>query len=194
MIYINDDIGSLQLEAALAEISGQRREQALKFRHEQGRRLCVAAYLLLKEGLRQEYGIDENPLLDYDPQGKPFLADHRDVFFNLSHCRKAAVCAIGCKPVGIDIEYVREYRPSLAQYTMNAQEMERISRSRRPDVEFIRLWTMKESLLKLSGEGIRHSMKDVLDKAAESVAFNTVVNLQRQYVYTFVSELPNRTH
>ena len=188
MIYINDDIGSLQLEAALAEISGQRREQALKFRHEQGRRLCVAAYLLLKEGLRQEYGIDENPLLDYDPQGKPFLADHQDIFFNLSHCRGAAICAIGNSPVGIDIECIREYRPGLAAYTMNELELEHIGRADRPDVEFIRLWTMKESLLKLTGEGIRSSLKDVLKDVGGQVVFTTVVNLHRQHVYTICTQ------
>ena len=53
MIYINDDIGQLDMETALQEISEQRREQALKFKFAQGQRLSVAAYLLLKEGLRE---------------------------------------------------------------------------------------------------------------------------------------------
>lgn len=188
MIYINDNIGALQLEAALDTISEQRREQALKFKYELGQRLCVAAYLLLKEGLRQEYGIDENPILGYDAQGKPFLVAHRDIFFNLSHCREAAVCAIGNSPVGVDIEYVREYRQGLAEYTMNAQEMEHIRQSDIPGVEFTRLWTMKESLLKLSGEGIRNSMRDVLHNASGKVNFSTVINLNRQYVYSICTE------
>ena len=41
----------------MREISEQRREQALKFKHEQGQRLCVLAYQLLKEGLEKEYDL-----------------------------------------------------------------------------------------------------------------------------------------
>ena len=59
MIYVSEDIWSFDLEAGLKEISEQRREQALKFRHEQGQRLCVLAYQLLKQGLKEEYGISE---------------------------------------------------------------------------------------------------------------------------------------
>ena len=46
----------------MGEISAQRREQALKFKFEQGQRLCVLAYQLLKQGLREMYGITESPV------------------------------------------------------------------------------------------------------------------------------------
>ena len=47
MIYINDHIGDFDFEASLPLLSEQRREQALKFKHELGRKTCAAAYLLL---------------------------------------------------------------------------------------------------------------------------------------------------
>ena len=59
MVYLNNHLGELDLDEALRLLSEQRRRQALKFRHEQGRRACAAAYLLLCEGLRKEYGIAE---------------------------------------------------------------------------------------------------------------------------------------
>ena len=43
---------------------------------------------------------------------------------------------------------------------------------------------MKESLLKLSGEGIRKNLKDVLTEASTQVTFTTVVNIQKQYIYS----------
>ncbi|MBR1484724.1 MAG: 4'-phosphopantetheinyl transferase superfamily protein [Prevotella sp.] len=184
MIYINDEPQLLPLNDALAELSEQRREQALRYKHEQGRRLCVAAYLLLKEGLLQEYGISELPLFGYHDNGKPYLADHPDIFFNLSHCRRGAICALSTSPVGVDMESIREYRQSLADYTMNADEAARIAASAQPDLAFTQLWTMKESLLKLTGQGISTDMKDVLTKAEGRVRFTTVVNRQKQYVYT----------
>lgn len=184
MIYINDNIAQLPLETALLELSDQRREQALKFKHEQGRRLCVAAYLLLKEGLAQEYGINESPVFAYNEHGKPHIEGCPDIHFNLSHCREGVLCGLSSRPIGVDIESIREYKDSLATYTMNEDELRLINSSPRPDVAFIRLWTMKESFLKLSGEGIMDHMKDVLAKAEGQVGFTTVVNLPKNYIYS----------
>ena len=67
MIYINDQIDQIDLEKTLSIIPSQRREQALRYKHELGRRLCVAAYMLLTEALRAEFGITEYPIFEYGP-------------------------------------------------------------------------------------------------------------------------------
>ena len=64
MVYLNDDIDHFDWQAALPLLSEQRREQCLKFRHELGRKTCAAAYLLLCEALRKEYGIHELPVFE----------------------------------------------------------------------------------------------------------------------------------
>ena len=189
MIYINDEPQLLPLNEAIEQLSEQRREQAMRYKHEQGRRLCVAAYLLLKEGLLQEYGISEPPLFGYHNHGKPYLADHPDIYFNLSHCRQGAICALSTEPVGVDMESIREYRQNLVDYTMNTTEAARIAASPQPDLAFIQLWTMKESLLKLTGQGISTDMKDVLSQAEGNVRFTTIVNRQKQYVYSICENL-----
>ena len=33
MVYLNEQVGALDLDLALTQVSAQRREQALKFRH-----------------------------------------------------------------------------------------------------------------------------------------------------------------
>ncbi len=167
MIYLNDHIDCFDLDAALAAVSDQRREQALRFRHERGRRLCVAAYLLLKEALGKEYGITGNPILGYAPGGKPFIVGHPHIHFNLSHCRHAAVCAVSDRPVGVDIEVVRPYNAALARYTMSDDELRQIEAADRRDAAFIRLWTMKEAVLKLSGKGLRSDLKSALSSSAD---------------------------
>ena len=186
MLYLNDDIGSLDLDKALGQLSAQRREQALKFKHELGQRLCAAAYLLLCEGLRTEYGISELPILNYEEDGKPTLVNHPDIHFNLSHCKSAVVCALSSHPIGVDVEQIRRYNESLVRYTMNEQEIKMIEASDRPDVTFIRLWTMKEAKLKRLGTGIRKDMKDVL---SPDDRFLTLVNTEKGYVIS-VSEAP----
>ena len=65
MIYLNDNLESFDFEASLPLLSAQRREQALQFRYELGRKTCAAAYLLLREGLQKEYGITEPPVFEY---------------------------------------------------------------------------------------------------------------------------------
>ena len=186
MVYIDEHIEEFDLQAALGEISEQRREQALRFKHERGQRTCVLAYLLLKMALQREYGITENPLFEYGEHGKPLLAGHPEIHFNLSHCREAVVCAVSRQPVGIDVESVREYKESLARYTMNEAELAEIAAAERPDVAFTRLWTMKEARLKWSGEGLSNNLKEALADAPRS-DFKTTVDLSQRFVYTVYS-------
>ncbi|WP_028902140.1 MULTISPECIES: 4'-phosphopantetheinyl transferase superfamily protein [unclassified Prevotella] len=179
-IYISEDIWKFDLEAALKDISEQRREQALKFKHEQGQRLCVLAYQLLKEGLQKEYGLTGNPIFEYNEHGKPTIVGHPEIYFNLSHCKEAAICAISNKPVGVDIESIREFKDSLVNYTMNDEEKVEISSSSDPATTFIRLWTMKEATSKLMGTGITHDVKTLIDTT--KYQYTTVE--QQRYIYT----------
>lgn len=184
MVYLNDDIAHFDFEAALPLLSEQRREQALKFKHELGRKTCAAAYLLLCEALQQEYGITEKPVFEYKEHGKPMLVGHPDIHFNFSHCREAVVCVVSDCPVGIDVESIREYKESLVNYTMNDDEAQQITLSDNPALMFTKFWTRKEALLKLTGEGIGgRSMKEVLTGTEE---IETVVCKEKNYVYSVV--------
>lgn len=179
-VFLSEEIWDFDLDAALNEISEQRRAQALKFKHEQGQRLCVLAYQLLKQGLRELYGITENPVFEYNEHGKPAIIGHPEIYFNLSHCKEAAVCAISDQPIGVDVECIREYKESLVNYTMNETEVRQISSSENPAEAFTHLWTMKEATMKLVGTGISNEMKTVIDT---SIYKYTTVHRQR-YIYT----------
>ena len=106
MVYLNDDIAHFDWEAALPLLSEQRREQTLKFKHLLGRKTCAAAYLLLCEALRKEYGITEKPIFEYGKHGKPFIIGYPDIHFNISHCREAVLCVVSSRPVGVDVSAI----------------------------------------------------------------------------------------
>ncbi len=182
-IYVSEHIWDFDLEAALREISEQRREQALKFKFEQGQRLCVLAYQLLKQGLREVYGITENPVFEYNEHDKPSIVGHPEIHFNLSHCKEAAACVVSDQPVGIDVESIREYKEPLAHYAMNDEEVRQIEASDNPAAAFIRLWTMKEATLKLIGTGISDDLKTAIDH--ERFLYMTVEC--EKYIYTVCS-------
>ena len=181
-IYINDDIEHFDWQVALPLLSEQRREQCLKFKHELGRKTCAAAYLLLREALRKEYGIEETPIFEYGEHGKPTIVGHPDIHFNLSHCREAAICVVGDHPVGVDVESIHRYSESLARYTMNDDEMEQILHADNPAVVFTRLWTRKEAVVKLSGHGISNDMKHVL----EGLPYEIETVERAHYVYSVI--------
>ena len=182
-IYLNDRLYDFDLDEALTRLSPQRREQALRFRHEQGRRECAAAYLLLCQGLRQEYGITQPPVFEYGEHGKPAIVGHPEIHFNLSHCREAAICVLSDRPVGVDVECLRSFDESLFRYTMNEQEQAQIQAAEFPNLEFIRLWTRKEAVAKLAGTGITNDLKHLLDCPPRML--HTVVAPNQSYVYSY---------
>ena len=182
-IYLDDRLDALDLDAALPQLSAQRREQVLRYKHETGRRQSAAAYLLLCRGLREQYGITTPPHFSYHEGGKPYIEGRPDIHFNLSHCREAAICAIAPHAVGVDIESVRPLREAVARYTMNDGEMEQILTAKHPGLAFTRLWTKKEAVLKLTGEGIRGDLKELLARR-QGIRLQTVVSADHRYVYT----------
>lgn len=184
MIYIDDHIEEMDLQQALTEVSAQRREKALSYKFEAGQRQSVAAYRLLQRALQEEYGITEPLELDFSEHGKPYLKAYPDIHFSLSHCRQAVACVVSDSPVGIDIESIRSYKPMLAAYVLSEADLQEVMQAERPDVEFIKRWTQKESFVKLTGQGISNIMKDLDMSGTQS---QTTVNLAKGYVWTVTS-------
>lgn len=86
--------------------------------------------------------------------GKPYLADYPGVQFNLSHSGPWGACAVSEAPVGVDVELVRPMRQNVAGRFFTSTEQQFLARQPRPEQEFFRLWTRKESFLKALGKGL----------------------------------------
>lgn len=185
-IYIDENINDFDLDEAMTLLSEQRREQVAHYKLEGPRRQAVAAYLLLRKALREMYGIHDAPVFEYDANGKPSILGHPEIFFNLSHCRKAVACVVADSPVGIDVEETCRFSDSIARYTLDDEEYESVVKADNPSQAFIRLWTMKEALLKYTGEGLRRDIKTVLRLSpANKVEFLT--GLHDGYVVSVVN-------
>ena len=174
MIYIDNHIMDFDLQQALSQVSHQRRQQALRYHFERDQRLSVAAYRLLQHALLTEYGINQQPLMSYDTNGKPMLIDWPDIHFSMSHCREAVACVLSDRPVGIDIESFDQYDEVVAARVMSEEEMREIKASPTPDIAFTRLWTMKESLYKLTGDDAGNEIPRML-AGREHYDFNTMI-------------------
>ena len=124
------------------------------FQHEQ-------AYCLLDSMLNDFYGIDIKKLhIKKSVYGKPYFADC-DIYFNVSHCKGMAVCAISKEySLGIDAEYVRNYKENVAIRIMNEEELALLGNSGGSKEIFFNIWTAKESLVKMSGIGITRELNE----------------------------------
>ena len=185
LLLVNDNLAQFDMEAAMPFLSEQRREKIALLASADDRRGSAAAYMLLREALDKEYGISDAPVFGYGDYGKPFLLGAEGVHFSMSHCGRAVVCAVADFPLGVDVESLRPYNGRLARYTMNDDELMRIESSPLPDVEFVRLWTMKEAVAKLSGRGI-NNLKNLLTGFAGSV--KCVEVLEKGYIYSVACE------
>ena len=77
-------------------------------------------------------------------------------------CCDAVACVVDSVPVGVDVESLDAFDEQLVAAVMNDEEQRQIRHSADPRIAFARLWTMKESLLKMSGEGLADDMRTVL--------------------------------
>lgn len=188
MLYIRifDDMESLKgerLARLIDSLPQWRREQAMKFRYESGRRECAMAYRLLTDILSENLGIAGQPEFVTGKHGKPMLKGMEHIHFNLSHCSRAVCCAVSDRPVGIDVENTGRYKESLARYVLSDNEMQRILCAQDTDLEFTRLWTQKEAVFKLTGEGITDDIKSILEQSPAS-AYTLHTETRDGYVVT----------
>jgi len=188
MLCINDhiaDLGEEQTEKLINSLPEWRREQALRYKHLQGRRECAAGYIELLRGLRLRFGIEGMPTFTFNEHGKPFLKEHPDVHFSISHCKEAVGCYVSDRPCGLDIEHIRKAKEDLVRHTMSPQEADEIFASPFPDIVFTRLWTQKEAVLKLAGTGIVDDLHGVLaPERLQGIELQTVENPYKGYIYT----------
>ena len=129
----------------------ERKEKILQYKLEQSRKQSLGAGLLLKWALKKHGAAVEQ--LSYGVNGKP---EAEGVFFNLSHSGQWAVCAIGDGPVGCDVEEIASVREGIAERFFTENEVQYLAQfeGERRNEEFFRLWTLKESYMKMTGEGM----------------------------------------
>lgn len=169
MIFLFTDYDKISdeiLSELILKLPDERRRQAVRFRFRSGKISCAAAYLSFLYGFRGIYKQNGSPSFSAEKNGKPYLADYPNINFNISHCNNAVCCIFGGAPVGVDIQEVRSFNMRSALKVCSDEEIERIKNSAEPDLEFCRIWTVKEALSKLSGDGISRDMKTLSAKGA----------------------------
>ena len=183
-----DVVSEGTISELLPLVSDQRREEALKYKHLFGQFACLKSYVMLRELLEQQ-GLSHPFIFVHNEHGKPFLKDHPEVHFNLSHCPGAALCVVAPAPVGCDIEAVpRRLDMELCAHVCSDAEISAILAHPAPALAFIRLWTRKEAFLKYTGEGLSGNLKELLlHPDAQAGRFISEASSDNAYVWSVFS-------
>ena len=120
------------------------------------------AYLKGRSGLRAFASLyasiaPSEVKIEITKSGKPFFENIAGLHFNISHSGSEVSIAFSTNPVGFDMEVLDRKRDCLAiaERFFTAEESREVKMAGdSANKLFVKLWTAKESMLKLSGEGL----------------------------------------
>lgn len=120
-----------------------------------GRGEAIVADVLRQYALYDAFGIlpcDQKTARTRE--GKPYLTNHRDIFFNYSHSAGVVLCAVARREIGADIQKIKPYHEALAEKLFpEAVEIRHLCDTEKA-TWFCRRWTEKEAAAKLYGTGL----------------------------------------
>ncbi len=137
----------------------------------------IASKKLLEKVLLEE-NITSYSII-YNKDGKPYIKDN-PFYFNISHDRKTTVLVISDKEIGVDIQYLT-YKKSVVSRFFTKDEQEIMEKSNNKEIDFTKIWVMKEAFVKMKGVGITYGLEmvdttklkakiDVIEKDAYLIA------------------------
>lgn len=138
-------------------LSNFRIEKIERFKREKDKLLSLGAGILTDEALRP-FGLSEKDMqYELGDNGKPVFLNAQDIFVNISHSENMAVLAISSDLVGCDIQHYKDFDIRIAERFFTREEYEYISKKNSEamrQLAFGKVWTMKESYVKMLGCGL----------------------------------------
>lgn len=128
----------------------ERQNKILKYKLADDRKRSLAAGMIMDKILI-ENNIPANSIY-YGSNGKPY-AD--GIFFNVAHSGNCAFGVSSDCEIGCDVEIIKQAHLDIAKRFFTESEYNYISDSENKDNIFFKLWTIKESYIKFTGEGLR---------------------------------------
>jgi 4'-phosphopantetheinyl transferase len=166
LIHTDTHIAGIPEAELLATLTDEEKERADRFRFDNDRQNFVLRRGLLRQLLGKSFGIDA-ALIRFSTTevGKPFVAfpENTGIYFNLAHSGRQIVYAFSKYPdTGIDIERIRTVDDIdiLARKYFSAEEYAIVINlpSWEKNKAFIRIWSIKEALIKASGCPLEHGL------------------------------------
>ena len=144
----------------LPAVSEARRARVERVRIDATKAELLAAELLRDYALKTVFGI-ENAEVEMNEFEKPYLKGEQDKFFNISHSGSVVACTVSDVECGLDIESFEKPHDlmNIAGRFFSTLEQSAVMMSPNPTEAFCRLWTIRESYVKMRGTGFSMGLK-----------------------------------
>jgi len=170
-------------------LSLARQKKIDQFIFKKDKQLSLAAGLVFQAGL-DNYGLREQELtIAHHENGKPFIPEHPNFYFNISHSENLAICAFSSWEIGADVEMVTPIDLAIAKQFFYGSEYRDIITSDCPEETFFDYWVLKESYLKATGLGFKLPLNDFRIALAEDIrAYEDALLMPYSFYQTTVFE------
>jgi 4'-phosphopantetheinyl transferase len=153
----SNDLPPALYDSLLGFVSDNRKQRVKRFLRREDACRSIVGEVLAKYCVGKAAGIPAKTItFQVDSFGKPHANVERQIQFSVSHSKSWVACAVGSGPVGIDVEYMREFDSGIAERFFHPGEyaaLVALPEERRKE-RFYDLWTIKESYIKALGKGL----------------------------------------
>ena len=167
------DVKEEELEKKPDYITEKRWEKIQSLRAVEDKKRSLAAGRLLAR-MCKELAV-ENPVYQDGEKGKPYIKNCPDIAFNLSHSGEYVTLAYHPKSaeVGIDIQKIRKLSEGMQKRILHPKEITENSFHEMSEDEKNlfqnRIWAIKESYVKMTGEGLSHDFRNIYTEIEKGV-------------------------
>ncbi|MDR0620041.1 MAG: 4'-phosphopantetheinyl transferase superfamily protein [Bacteroidales bacterium] len=141
-------------------LSQYERQRYHRYKNKNAADLFMLGRILLRKILSENYSLPFDTGIEIDTNGKPYIP-HSSLYFNISHSNERAVVVFAEKPVGVDIEKLVEHAGetllAMGKKVFSSKEMLLLENAANIQECFTKMWTIKESFVKMAGAGLAYS-------------------------------------
>lgn len=167
IVRIPNKIETRLFKQLLGYVSNEKRKKIENFHRKEDSYRGLIADLLVRSLIIRKYSISNEEIeFKNNLYGKPYLHNFSNFEFNVSHSGDWVVCAVDKFSIGIDVELIKPIEFEIAKSFFAEAEYNdllSIEPLRKLDY-FYDLWTIKESYVKVLGEGLTIPLNSFLVK------------------------------
>lgn len=173
-------------------LTKEKRERLAQYLRPEDAQRSMLGEMLVKLSVRERERCPLHEIIiDKHSSGKPYLSYPSNLFFNISHSDNWIAIAIDLEEIGVDVEDISPIDLGIAKRFFTEKEniqLFSVSEIKRLEL-FYTFWTLKESFLKLIGEGLRIPLNsfsfDVRDMDAIKIEMLKTVPFNKLNSYSF---------
>ena len=150
-----DDDSLINCEKYIKFLSPDKQAVISKYKFDIQKKLSLISDLFVRCIACAELKLNNEDLIfDKNTHGKPYLDGFLSFQYNVSHTKNAILVGFSEKPIGVDIEKIKESNMKLAKRFFSENELSHILLGNGRNELFYEIWTKKEAYIKWAGKGM----------------------------------------